>query len=687
MNFKLSKVIKYKDLNLFIVIYFFLIFLTFILSKGLINHEELSDLIFFTSCIILTELIYLSISNNKINYKLLYINDYLILLIFFLFIFIIWNSEIIYSYWDALIFFISKLFLVIPLVILINHNERNGILNNKPDFYLQILILTIFFSGLFYQTNYSSLNLNTIIILISIIVLIFSIISSKMNKWLNILLALVIFGVLLKVFLLSSDKDAFHYSWFLGPINSLSAEYKLLNNVPSQYGYLNILFINKISSLINLNSTNTLIGFILILFFIFFKIFYSKLISIVNLPIIIISLFLSFLIFGNVGYSNLAGTMLIPSSSVFRFLPSLITILVFSEILNNNKNKNILLFCFSFSFLISLLWSFESALFVIFSLASYYIVKLIMYYLDDKTLNKNFSLNFKKCIVEIIIGLSIILFFFLFIYQDNFELFYEHALKSKSSLSKEILSNKVTLVFLFLLMLCYLILRDSYQMKGIFNLNFLWFSLFVAYSSYFLLRSVDSNLFNILPFLLFIICSMKVNSQHIKNLRIYSIYTVIFFVVVSSLLSVMHYKEKFMNNLMSSNYFNIPQFYNESYLPSNEILNFIKKSPDLPLTLITGKTIHNKNLYLPNYGYGLPILPLEQFNILNINTKERLMENYFSINPKHLLLCVNDCKFYLSENETDTYSKIFLGNKLKYKKIIETDTKNSIEVLYVISFK
>ena len=83
MNFKLSKVIKYKDLNLFIVIYFFLIFLTFILSKGLINHEELSDLIFFTSCIILTELIYLSLSNNKINYKLVYINDYLILFIFF----------------------------------------------------------------------------------------------------------------------------------------------------------------------------------------------------------------------------------------------------------------------------------------------------------------------------------------------------------------------------------------------------------------------------------------------------------------------------------------------------------------------------------------------------------------------------------------------------------------------------
>ena len=577
--------------------------------------------------------------------------------------------------------------LAIPLVILINYNERNGILNNKLDFYSQILILTIIFSGLFYQTNYSFLNLNIIIILISIIVLIFNLIFSKINKWLNILLALVTFIVLLKVFLLSSDKDAFHYSWFLGPINSLSAEYKLLNNVPSQYGYLNILFINKLSSLINVNSANTLIGFILILFFVFFKIFYSKLKSIINLPIIIISLFLSFLIFGNVGYSNLAGTLFIPSSSVFRFLPSLITILTLSEILNNNKNKNILLFCFLFSFLISLLWSFESALFVIFSLASYYLAKLTILFFEHNKLNKNLSFDFKKITIEIIIGISMISIFFLFIFQDNFELFYEHALKTKSSLSKEIVSNKVTLVFLFLLMLCYLILRDSYQKKSFFNINFLWFGLFIAYSSYFLLRSVDSNLFNILPFLLFIICSMKVNSQDIKNLRIYSIYTVIFFVIVSSLFSAIYYKEKFVKNLISSNFFNTPQFHDESYLPSNEILNAIKKFPNLPLTLITGKNIHKKNLYLPKYGYGLPILPLEHFNILNIRTKERLMENYFSIYPKHLLLCVIDCKFYSSENDTDTYSKIFIGNKYKYKKIIETDTKNSIEVLYVLSIQ
>ena len=86
---------------------------------------------------------------------------------------------------------------------------------------------------------------------------------------------------------------------------------------------------------------------------------------------------------------------------------------------------------------------------------------------------------------------------------------------------------------------------------------------------------------------------MKVNSQDIKNLRIYSIYTVIFFVIVSSLFSAIYYKEKFVKNLISSN-FNTPQFHDESYLPSNEILNAIKKFPNLPLTLITGKNIHKK---------------------------------------------------------------------------------------------
>ena len=67
-------------------------------------------------------------------------------------------------------------------------------------------------------------------------------------------------------------------------------------------------------------------------------------------------------------------------------------------------------------------------------------------------------------------------------------------------------------------------MRDSFKVRDIFFYNVMWFGLFVGYSLYFLVRSVDGNLINILPFILFIICSMKVNSKHIGDLRINSIY-------------------------------------------------------------------------------------------------------------------------------------------------------------------
>ena len=47
--------------------------------------------------------------------------------------------------------------------------------------------------------------------------------------------------------------------------------------------------------------------------------------------------------------------------------------------------------------------------------------------------------------------------------------------------------------------------------------------------------------------------------------------------------------------------------------------------------MISGKFIHNPNINLPSYGYGLPILPLEQFNILDISIKQKLMDSQIEI--------------------------------------------------------
>ena len=54
--------------------------------------------------------------------------------------------------------------------------------------------------------------------------------------------------------------------------------------------------------------------------------------------------------------------------------------------------------------------------------------------------------------------------------------------------------------------------------------------------------------------------------------------------------------------------------------PEVKIFNFeLDQYKSIPVTLISGKFIHNPNINLPSLGYGLPILPLEQFNILKVD--------------------------------------------------------------------
>ncbi len=275
MNSIFIKNIEKKDINIFICISFFFVFLGYILTKGFIENEELSDVAFLASSLLVTELTYLIISNKKINYKNIYIKDYLISLLFFILLFAIWNSEIINSYTNIFLFFTTHLLLTFPATYLIRSNlslpQKKKI--NK-DFLLQISFLSILLSGFFFQINYSTLNLFILIIFLSVAILLANYLLYKLPRWINLALSLLIIFTLAKVFLLSSIKDAFHYSWYLGPINSITENYKLLDNVASQYGYLNILLISKLSELINISSTDVFIYIIIFLFFIFYFLFF-----------------------------------------------------------------------------------------------------------------------------------------------------------------------------------------------------------------------------------------------------------------------------------------------------------------------------------------------------------------------------------------------------------------------------
>lgn len=685
MSFKLDKILQEKQINLFLVLSFFFIFLSFVISKGFISNEELSDKFFLISSVCLLEIIYLTISNKYINFQINNLKDHTILFTFFLLIYLIWNSESILSYLDIFLFFTLHICIVVPLIIFINLKYFYNLEQYKFENFVLLGILSFFFSGFFYEINYSSTKEFLGLLFLSIIILTLNFFFKKRNKLIDFLLSVIVFLFLIKVFLFSSEKDSFHYSWVLGPINSINENHNLLDNVVSQYGYLNLLIINKLTQLINIESSQILVGFIIFLFVIFYAIFLKRILCLVNLSLVIITTFLSFLIFGNIGYTDFAGAMFIPSSSVFRFIPSLITIILFSETIKYNGNKFDKTIFFYISLIISLIWSFESAFFILFSLTSFFISKLIFDLFNLSKQKINFVLLLSKCKLSIILGLFLSIIIYLFFKDKNVFLFYEHALNSKASLSVEITNNKLTLSFMFLLLLGYLIMRDSFVNKRIFYHNILWFSLFVAYSVYFLVRSVDSNILNILPLLLFIICSMKINSKQIEILRKSSLYVVIYFLIIASIFSSINNKEKLINTFFSSKLLVTPNFLDKNYLPQPKIINSINEYHGLDLTLISGDKIHDPNINLPSSGYGLPILPLEQFNILDEDIKQKLMDNFFNINTSHLILCLFECEFYNSNLDSNIYSKIFLGKNIKLKKITEINKNNKKEVLYLLS--
>jgi hypothetical protein len=675
MSLNLNRSIEKNNFLFFFTLSFFLTFIVFIFTKGFVENDELSDIIFFSLCILSYEIIYLIFSNKIINNKNNNFSFNLSIVIFFIFTFIIWNYETVLSYKNIFLYFIFHSILIVPLLLFIKINNFNYY---KFDNYLFFIIISILLSGIFSQIHYSSTQSFLIILFIANIYLLIKILLEKNHKFIDYFLSFLVFLMMFKVFLLSSYKDIFHYSWYLGTINSLNSDNSLLINVVSQYGFLNILTISKLSNFFALNSSHVLVGFTIFLLVIFYYIFYSELIKLVKLPLFIITIFLSFLIFSNIGYNNLSGSILIPSSSVFRFFPSLISIVLFSKLLRDNAKNLINILLFYLSLFISLLWSFESAFFVIFSIGSYLIFFLI---LNVKKLN-SFQIKNLKNKYMFLFGIFF-LFTLIILFKDkNIYLFYEHALNTNASLAEGIKNNKVTLFYFFLLILSYIILRDSFAVKKIFLFNILWFALFVSYSAYFLNRSVDNNVFNILPFIFFTIVIMKINSNTINNLRKISIKLIIYLTILSSTFSIINNKEKFLQNILNPNLLVVPQFLSNEYRPHPKILEKIRSYKSIPVTLISGKFIHNPNINLPSYGYGLPILPLEQFNILDISIKQKLMDSYFDKNEKHLLLCINDCNFYKSGTDNDIYNKIFIGKNINIIKINEQNTFRGIEYLY-----
>ena len=107
------------------------------------------------------------------------------------------------------------------------------------------------------------------VLILSLVFLSFNYLSTKLNQKVDLFLSIILFIIFIKSFVLSSIKDNFHYSWYLGPANSISFNNNLLDNIVSQYGYFNIILIKVCSNFFNFDSSNTILLLIISLLILF----------------------------------------------------------------------------------------------------------------------------------------------------------------------------------------------------------------------------------------------------------------------------------------------------------------------------------------------------------------------------------------------------------------------------------
>ena len=671
---------------------FFYITISFIVVKSLFGIDrltELSDNLFVLSAVVISEISFLIIILNKKKF-IFNKKDLKIYFFFTILLYGYWNLSFVNNYLFFTLSIVLQFILAFILIFLNTTLNKVNKLFEKENFI--IFFFTITCGGIFYILAIPSISKFYNIILLSLALMI---ITKKFSTYkysikIDILFSIIIFLISIKVFLLSSEKDSFHYSWYLGPAYSTLADNLLMKEIVSQYGYFSILLIKYFSFLFNFSLDKSYILLIIIFFLCFFSLLSFLMKKKLGYSYFIITLFVSVILFANSGISNISSSIFIPSSSVYRFLPSLLTIFFLSNLLKNkvslSKPSGYLFFIF---LIISVCWSVESAffsLFSIFSLITSFIFYILYFFLFEK---KKIILKINKS-KKILIFFSAISLFLILLFFNNkeFLFFYEHLVGFKAFKGLELPSERITITFIFFIVINYLFLRSSFSKntKIDFLNNSMWFGLLLAYSTYYIARSHINNFFSIFPFIIFITLIIDFKSIILVKVKNLLIKTIVFFTIIVSLISFHENFYKFKENLVSKDFFKSPKYNFDNYKPSQKIQIKLDIYNKVPVTLITGKYIHNFNNNLTKGGYGMPILPLEQFNRLTVQRKNYLSEIFFKKNKQHLILCLVDCKFYKG-NSMNSWEDIFITDNTKVLNLANLKDNGFIEKLYLISIK
>lgn len=193
MKIKFQNLILKNQFNLFLSLSFFFIFLSYNLTIGYIESEELADKFFLISIILIVEILYLVFTNKYLDNFIKKSFNHLSIFLLFLMTFVIWNNEVIYNYSNLILFVILNFL----LIILLNFFIKTDYVNKKNFFDLNnillLFIINLFLSGIFYNFDYLNTSEFLTIFIISFLSILLNLFFTKINFKIDLIVSLFFF--------------------------------------------------------------------------------------------------------------------------------------------------------------------------------------------------------------------------------------------------------------------------------------------------------------------------------------------------------------------------------------------------------------------------------------------------------------------------------------------------------------
>jgi hypothetical protein len=436
---------------------------------------------------------------------------------------------------------------------------------------------------------------------------------------------------------LASYKDTHHWSYYLGPVYTVLEGGHLLWDSPSQYGFLNILSVATLSRITGLDPEfamcHLLVALEVLALALTFYFFRFRL----RLSTFIAALIAATFHLCLPGWiEEYSGPAYVPSSSAFRFFPSLAALLSFDAAARCSSRVWTLVSGMLMA--IALLWSPESCLYTGAPIAAYLFLSLAR----NPRVSFFVSAPVFTCIVAaVVVGAFLGGYALTLPHGIDFHAFYEYAeAYATFSGTLPIEAELWTVLFVFLISISYLIARYRWREGGAQSAQGVMILVYImCIATYFIARSNYRNVHNIIPWALTALAAVScAPASSIRAVQRSVVLTVgsLAFGFFIAYYSVGHNANRIVDRSKAAQVY-IPLKFDE--FPPSVAKAAREAVKSTAFTVIHDRALFAQNPELGSKGHALPISPLMHFVLLPESRTRIYAQRMVDRVPRSYLLC------------------------------------------------